>query len=267
MTPALKGTETFAIHYLVTRVVARGKVWDWVNDYDLVVIGAGSAGVWAARLGARVALVEKERIGGDCTNYGCVPSKALLNAAGVAWHLRTADRFGFDPAVPGVDLGRVMAGVRRAIERVYAYETPEALTRAGVDVFMGAARFDDAHTLAVGGDTRLRARHFLLCTGARPFIPAIPGLQDAQYWAYQTVWRQDRLPRRLLVIGSGPVGTELAQAFGRLGSQVTVFERGDRPLRVADPEASAILREVFEDEGIRFGSAPVLTECERKMGR
>ena len=115
-----------------------------VTEYDLVVIGAGSAGVWAApfaaRLGAHVALVEKERIGGDCTHYGCVPSKALLKAAGVAWHLRTANRFGLPAIEPEltVDLARVMAGVRQAVERVYALETPRALMQAGVEVFIGA---------------------------------------------------------------------------------------------------------------------------------
>jgi pyruvate/2-oxoglutarate dehydrogenase complex dihydrolipoamide dehydrogenase (E3) component len=229
-----------------------------VQDFDLIVIGAGSAGVWAApfaaRLGARVALVEKERIGGDCTNYGCVPSKALLKAAAVAWHLRTAERFGIDAVQPGLnaDLGRVMAGVRQAIDRVYAFETPEMLSQNGVEVIMGEARFEDPHTLRVGPQTRLRARHFLVCTGARPAKPPIQGLDETPFWNYQSVWQQDQLPRRLLVLGSGPVGIELTQAFGRLGSQVTVFERGDRPLRIADPEASDVLRQVLEDEGVRF---------------
>src|SRR5262249_26524230 len=156
----------------------------------------------AARLGARVALVEKERIGGDCTNYGCVPSKALLKAAGVAWHLRIADLYGLDPVSAGsfnVDLARVMAGVRQAIDRVYTFETPDALAQAGVDVLIGPARFEDRRTVMVGEDRRLRARHVLLCTGARPVIPRIPGLQDVPYWTYQTVWQQDRLPPRLLV--------------------------------------------------------------------
>jgi pyruvate/2-oxoglutarate dehydrogenase complex dihydrolipoamide dehydrogenase (E3) component len=117
---------------------------------------------------------------------------------------------------------------------------------------MGEGRFEGPHTLRVGPQTRLRARHFLLCTGARPATPPISGLDDTPYWNYQTVWQQDRLPRRLLVLGSGPVGTELTQALGRLGSQVTVFERGDRPLRIADPEASEVLRQVLEDEGVRF---------------
>ncbi len=145
-----------------------------------------------------------------------------------------------------------MASVRQAIERVYAFETPEMLSQDGVQVIMGEARFEDPHTIRVGPQTRLRARHFLVCTGARPATPPIPGLDATPYWNYQTVWRQDQLPRRLLVLGSGPVGTELTQAFGLLGSQVTVFERGDRPLRIADPEASEVLRQVLEDEGVRF---------------
>jgi pyruvate/2-oxoglutarate dehydrogenase complex dihydrolipoamide dehydrogenase (E3) component len=241
-----------------------------VHNYDLVVIGAGSAGVWAApmaaRLGARVALVEKERIGGDCTHFGCVPSKALVQAARVAWHLRTADRFGLDAVQPSVDLGRVMAGVRQAIDHVSAFETAEVLARHGVGVRMGEARFADPHTLLVGERTRLRARYFLLCTGAHPAIPPIPGLDETPYWTYRTVWRQDRLPRRLLVLGSGPVGTELTQAFGRLGAQVTVFERGDRPLRRADPEASAVVRQVFEAEGVRFRFGARLERVREQRG-
>jgi pyruvate/2-oxoglutarate dehydrogenase complex dihydrolipoamide dehydrogenase (E3) component len=224
--------------------------------YDLVVVGGGSAGIWAApmaaRLGARVALVEKERLGGDCTHFGCVPSKALLKAARVAWQMRTAERFGIEPVQPAVDLGRVMASVRQVIEQVYLLEEPEALGRAGVEVVLGAARFADPHTLLVGEDRRIQARKILLCTGARAAVPNIEGLGHTPYWTYATVWQQTSLPRRLLVLGSGPVGLELSQAFGRFGSDVTVFEPGDRPLRMADPEASAVLREVLQSEGVRF---------------
>lgn len=227
-----------------------------MKTYDLAIVGAGSAGVWAApfaaRLGARVALLEKERIGGDCTHLGCVPSKALLKAAQVARQMRHADQFGFDPVQPTVDLRRVMAGVREAIERVYTFETPQALADAGVDVHIGAARFEDSHTLVVGEQTRIRAEQILLCTGARAVNPTIPGLAETPHWTYESVWQQTHLPQRLLVLGSGPVGIELTQAFARLGSAATVFERGDRPLKVADPEASSVLRRVLEDEGVEF---------------
>jgi thioredoxin reductase len=227
-----------------------------MRDYDLVVVGGGSAGIWAApfaaRLGAKVALVEKDQLGGDCTHFGCVPSKALLSAASAVWQMRTADRFGVDTVVSRVDLARVMASVRQAIDRVYALETPEALAREGVDVYIGVARFLDPHTLALSDGRWLRARNILLCTGARAAIPAIVGLVESRYWTYETVWQQTQLPERLLIIGSGPVGIELAQAFARLGAQVTVFERGDRPLRRADAEASAVLRQVLEAGGVRF---------------
>lgn len=117
---------------------------------------------------------------------------------------------------------------------------------------MGAARFVDSHSVVVGERTRIRGRYFLICTGARSQTPVIDGLAETDYWTYESVWTQTRLPRRLLVLGSGPVGTELSQAFARLGSQVTVFERGDRPLRLADPESSDMLRTVLEHEGVQF---------------
>jgi pyruvate/2-oxoglutarate dehydrogenase complex dihydrolipoamide dehydrogenase (E3) component len=175
--------------------------WLKARDYELVVIGAGSAGVWAsqyaARLGARVALVEKLRIGGDCTHYGCVPSKALLRAAGVPWAMRSAAQFGLaaPDSAPEVNFERVMASVREAIERVYTLETPDSLGRAGVDVAMGATKFLDAQTLLVGQNRHLRARRVLVCTGARPTLPSIEGLNNIDYWTYESVWDQTRLPR------------------------------------------------------------------------
>jgi pyruvate/2-oxoglutarate dehydrogenase complex dihydrolipoamide dehydrogenase (E3) component len=166
--------------------------------------------------------------------------------------MRHADEFGFDPVQPTVDLRQVMAGVREAIEHVYAFETPEVLADEGVDVYIGAARFEDPHTLAVGGQTTIRAEHILVCTGARAADPTIPGLAETPHWTYESVWQQERLPDRLLVLGSGPVGIELTQAFARLGSSVTVFERGERPLKVADPEASLVLRRALEAESVQF---------------
>jgi pyruvate/2-oxoglutarate dehydrogenase complex dihydrolipoamide dehydrogenase (E3) component len=159
-----------------------------------------------------------------------------------------------------------MASVRQAIDHVYALETPEVLAQHGVDVVMGAARFEDPHTVVVGEHTRLRARRFLLCTGARPAVPPITGLDETPYSTYETVWRLERLPRRLLVLGSGPVGTELSQAFNRLGSQVTVLERGDRVLARADPEASAVLGQVFEAEGVRLRFGARVERVQQRPG-
>ena len=221
--------------------------------YDLVIIGAGSGGLSAAmfgiRAGKRVALIEKHRVGGDCTWSGCVPSKTFLKAAKVAHYMRTAAHYGVTPAEPQVDLKQVMAHVQHIIAETYAEETPEVLRANGVDVYMGEAHFLDPHTLAVG-DTEVKARNVLIATGAHPFIPPVEGLADVDYLTYETVWHLDKLPEHLIAIGGGPIGSELAQGFRRLGSQVTMLASRDRLLPRDDPAASRVIGQVFAEEGI-----------------
>ena len=228
------------------------------TDYDLIIIGAGSAGLTAVRfargLGLSVALVERSRVGGDCTWTGCVPSKALLRAAGIAHSMRTADRFGlpsFDPSDASVDLRAVMERIRSVIGHIYDTESPEALAREGIDVISGETSFTGPQAVTVGGRT-LTARRFLVCTGASPVIPPIEGLDGVDLHTYESVWEMEQLPPSFAVIGAGAVGCELAQAFARLGTKVTLIEAADRVLPSEDPDAADVVSRRFADEGIKL---------------
>jgi len=227
------------------------------DRYDLVVIGAGSGGLvgarFAAQLGAKVALVEKNRIGGDCTWTGCVPSKALLKVAKVAHDVRTAARYGIVASVPITEMSGVRGYVRRAMESVYQFETPEALAREGIDVIFGEARFLGDSEIAAG-DRTIRSKAFLLTTGARPFVPPITGLQEVPFITYEQIFDIDVLPKTMVVIGGGPIGMEIAQAYQRLGSQVTIVT--DRVLAKEEPEVQELMRQVLEREGARFVLEP-----------
>lgn len=213
----------------------------------------GAAGLiavpFAIQLGARVAVIEKDRIGGDCTWTGCVPSKTLIKTARIAYQMRTANRFGLAPVDVTVDLKPVMEHVRSVIAEIYSHTTPEALRGQGIDVFIGEPHFIDAHTISVGEQT-LQANYVLICTGASPFIPPITGLDKTRHLTYRNIWDLRVLPKHMVVIGGGPIGCELAQTFGRLGSRVTLVEGGDRLLPRDDNDASNVLFEVFLAEGI-----------------
>lgn len=224
-----------------------------VDHYDLAIIGAGAGGLQAAdfavQLGAKVALIEKDRTGGDCTWTGCVPSKSLVKVAKIAHEARRAARFGIGVGTPVVDMERVRDYVRETIQQIYPSHTPEALQAKGIDVILGAGRFVDPFTIAVG-ERRLRAKKILLTTGARPAIPKIDGLESVPFLTYERIFENDRLPNTMIVIGAGPLGIEVAQAYQRLGAQVTVA--AERWLPRDEPEARKVMHEVLQREGVKL---------------
>ncbi|MQA73572.1 MAG: FAD-binding protein, partial [Solirubrobacterales bacterium] len=228
--------------------------------HDLVVLGGGTAGLIAARtaagLGARVALIEAERPGGDCLCVGCVPSKALLATAGLAQRMRSADQLGLEPVEPAVDFSAVMDRVRAVIRAAGEPDLPERLAAQGIELIGARGEFVGPAAIAAGGRT-LRFRAALIATGSRPVLPPVPGLADARPLTNETVWELSELPRRLAVIGAGSTGVELGQAFARLGSEVAIVERLPRPLADEDHEASALLAEVLRAERVelRLGAA------------
>lgn len=221
--------------------------------YDFIAIGGGAAGLvagaGAAGLGARVALVERDRLGGECLWTGCVPSKALLACARAAHAARRAARFGVDVGDVAIDFRRALTWVRAAQARIEPHDSPERLRRLGVDVVTGTARFVGPRTLDVDG-RRLEGRNILIATGSRPDAPAIPGLEAVPYLTNETVFGLEALPASLLVLGAGPVGLELAQAFAGLGSTVTVVESAPRVLPGEDPEISLVVQSALEADGI-----------------
>lgn len=225
------------------------------EKYDLAIIGAGSVGLIAAdfavKLGARVALLERDRIGGDCTWSGCVPSKSLLKVARVAHDLRTASTFGIQSQAPVVDMVQVREYLRSNIGKIYKGTTPEALRHKGMDILLGAVSFVDPDTLTVG-EQRITAKKILIATGAEPVLPTLPGLGQVPFLTYRQIFENDRLPAAMVVIGGGPVGVEIAQAYQRLGTRVTIFS--ERLLQKEEPEASEILVRVFEREGLQIVS-------------
>ena len=222
-------------------------------DNNLVVIGGGSAGLIAAYIAAtvraRVTLIEREQMGGDCLNTGCVPSKTLLASARTAALMRDAGRYGITPVVPEIDFAAVMDRVRSAVARIAPKDSFERYRSLGVDCVAGTARLVDAHHVEVAGRV-LSTRSIVLATGARPVLPPIPGLADAAPLTSDTVWSLTERPKRLLVMGGGPIGCELAQAFARLGSQVTLIDLEARLLPREDADVGAEVAAALVADGI-----------------
>jgi pyruvate/2-oxoglutarate dehydrogenase complex dihydrolipoamide dehydrogenase (E3) component len=237
------------------------------GTYDLVVIGAGSAGlvsaVGAAGLGARVALVERALLGGDCLNVGCVPSKALLRSARAIGALRSAGTLGVDTAPARVDFAAVMRRMRDRRAAIGPHDSAARLTKLGVDVFFGDATFIDQRTVSVDGRT-LRFNRAVIATGGRPTAPPVKGLNEGPLLTNETLFWLTALPRRLLVIGAGPIGCEMAQAFARFGSEVTLFDQARQLLPREDPDAAALVEGALARDGVRLELGVTLREVRRE---
>lgn len=235
---------------------------------DICIIGAGSAGLsvaaGAAQMGARTVLIEGHRMGGDCLNTGCVPSKSILSAAKAAHAVRKAPGYGISVQEPVTDFGAVHRYVHSVIGAIAPHDSVERFTGLGCRVIEAHASFVDRRTV-VAGDTVIRARRFVVATGSRAFIPAIPGLDNVPYFTNESIFDNDVLPSHLIVIGAGPIGCEMAQAHRRLGSRVTILDLA-RMLPKDDPEAVEVVRRAFLAEGIETAEAIRIARVERAAG-
>ena len=261
---ALLGIFPLVARRLVDAVKARKVYAGWAKprrfDRNLIVIGGGSAGLVtayiAAAVRANVSLVEQHRMGGDCLNTGCVPSKALIRSARLLAQIARARAFGIATAEARCDFAEVMERVQAIIRQVAPHDSVERYRALGVDVVEGAARIVSPWQVEItrrdGTQQSLRTRSIVVAAGARPVVPELPGIDRIAYLTSDTVWQLRQLPRRLLILGGGPIGSELAQAFSRLGAQVTLVERGARLLAREDPEVSALVAQRFRAEGVQL---------------
>ncbi len=239
-------------------------------DTNLVVIGAGSAGLVtayiAAAVKARVTLIEKHRMGGDCLNFGCVPSKALIRSAKFMSHIGRSREFGIGKAQAEFDFAEVMERIQQVVRQIEPHDSVERYTGLGVDVIQGEARVTSPWTVEVNGET-IRSRNIVVATGGRPFVPPIEGIDQVDYYTSDNLWDMRDKPARLAVLGGGPIGCELAQAFGRLGIEVTQVEMLPRILLREDPEISEMVQQRFSEEGVRVLTGHTAKRFVKRDGR
>lgn len=223
-------------------------------DNNLVVIGAGSAGLVSAYIAsavkAKVTLIEKHKMGGDCLNTGCVPSKALILAAKTQHAIKKAEQLGIHNATGTVNFTRVMERIHEVINKIEPHDSVERYTKLGVECITGEASIVSPYEVKVG-ERNITTRNIIIASGARPFVPPIPGLQDIDYLTSDNLWSLQDQPKNLLVMGGGPIGCELAQSFQRLGSEVTLVDMADRLMPREDPDVSTYILETFQQEGIK----------------
>lgn len=222
-------------------------------DYDLVVIGGGSGGLVvagaAAYLNAKVALVERDRLGGDCLWFGCVPSKSLIQASRTAYEVKNANKFGVYIDNYNIDFAKAANHVQQVISTIQPHDSPERFESLGVEVIFGEGQFLDKKTFRVNG-RNLSARAFVIATGSRPLVPKIPGLETAGFLTNEQIFSIQHRPESLAILGAGPIGCELGQAFSRLGSKVTIFSSRNQILPKEDPEVTKVIQDQFLAEGI-----------------
>ncbi len=245
-------------------------------DRNLIVIGAGAGGLVssyiAAAVKAKVTLVEADKMGGDCLNTGCVPSKALIKSARLAQQIRQGSRYGLEDSEPAFSFPEVMARVQRVIATVEPHDSVERYSELGVDVVQGYARIVDPWTVEIskpdGSISQLSTRSIIIATGARPHVPPLPGIDTVGYVTSDTLWSEfaklDAAPKRLVILGGGPIGCELAQSFARLGSAVTQIQRGPRLMPREDEEVSALAQEQLEADGVEVLTSCTTLRCERE---